>query len=113
MEATTPTKDDVVNAVLKVCKRIPGWRVTKDWLEDLYDHSDGIRSKDFDAQLKEMGELLRYSYLDRHICYHDGIRLDHGIFQFAAADNFIHLISWPESVKRGYLTNILGHAITS
>lgn len=110
-EQPTFTKGDVVNAVLFVCKRVPGWYPTKEWVEHLCDGcKEKLEGKTFDQQVDLLGAEVRYMYLSRYVKYYDGIRLDNCIFR-RDADNFVSLIWWSKSFANKYMTNILNRPI--
>lgn len=104
-------KDDVLNAVLKVCRLIPGWRVPKEWLEELYSQVDGISDQDFTTQVEQLGGRVKYMYLRRHLHFYDATRLDVDMFRFGAADSFIRRLSWPKSAERDRLVDHIGDEI--
>ena len=109
-EATV--KDQVVDAVFWVCKKFPGWRVPKAWLEEMYDSVEGIQDvEDFDTQIDELGKKVVHMYLARMVKFYNGIRLDVGMF-YGGADDYIRLVSWSRSSMRGVLIDVRGDLIT-
>ena len=98
------TKADVVEAVKKVTRFLPGCNVPRDFIRQLYDkHNVGEFSDELKAQINELGKHVRYAYHSRYVSYHDGIRLDTRMFPNDSVDNFIRGIDWYESSKEDRL----------
>ena len=105
-------KDEVVEAVLKVCKRVPCWNVPKEWLVELYESTiEDFDGKDFTAQVDTLGARVKYMYFRKHYMFFDSTRLDVEIFRWGVGDTFIRHIDWSKSAENGWLTDLLGHPI--
>lgn len=110
-QESTFTKDDVVNAVLFVCKRVPGWYPTKEWIEYLYDNcADKLEGKTFDEQINAIGDRVRWMYFHRRTEFFDGSCIGYTIFR-RDAEEFIRLIWWSKSFANRYMTDLLNHPI--
>ena len=99
---------EVINAVELVCHMIPAWRVDRKYLEMMYDTDVKPFGGDVRTQIERLGDIMCVKYLRRYVESYHGTRLDLAFFRGSNVDDFIRLISWPDSAKRGVLVDMRG-----